>query len=62
MDRMGVAARGLERGEHRRSLGPARDHETLAEHEILEPALRGYHAMLGGVELGHAAFPALFSG
>src|SRR5215210_5365679 len=53
MDRMGIAARGLECREHRRGLGPARDHEALAEHEILEPALLAHHAMLGGVEVGH---------
>src|SRR6185295_2378590 len=61
MDWMGVAARGLERGEHRRSLGPARDHETFAEHEILEPALFAHHAVLCGVEVGHVGFlPFLF--
>ena len=53
MDRMGVAARGLERGEYRRGLGPARDHEALAEHKILEPALLAHHAVLCGVEVGH---------
>jgi hypothetical protein len=53
---MGVAARGLERGEYRRGLGPARDHETLAKDEILEPALFAYHAMPGGIEVGHVGF------
>ena len=53
---MGVAARGLERGEHRRGLGPARDHEAFAEHEILEPALFAHHAMLCGVEVCHVGF------
>ena len=53
---MGVAARGLERGEHRRGLGPARDHEAFAEHEIFEPALFAHHAMLCGVEVGHVGF------
>ena len=47
-----VAERGLDADEHVA--------EALAEHEILEPALRGDHAMLGGVEVAHAAFPALF--
>src|SRR4051794_33501895 len=53
VDRMGIAAGGLERGEYRRGLGPARDHEALAEHEIFEPALFADHAMLGGIEVGH---------
>jgi hypothetical protein len=35
-------------------LGPARDHEAFAEHEILEPALLRHHAMRGGIEVGHA--------
>ena len=56
MDRVGVAARGLERGEDRRGLGAARQHEALAEHEILEPALLGHHAVRGGIELGHGVF------
>src|SRR3954463_2093002 len=56
MDRMGVAACGLERGEYRRCLGPARDPEAFAEHEIIEPALLAHHAMLGGVEVGHVGF------
>src|SRR5882757_9390328 len=60
MDRMGIAARGLERREHRRGLGPARDHEALAQRKILEPALVRHHAMLGGVELGHIRFPVMF--
>lgn len=51
---MGVAARGLERGEYRRGLGPARQHETFTEDEILEPALRRDHAMLGRIEVAHA--------
>jgi hypothetical protein len=57
---MGVAARSLEGGEHGRRLRAARDHEALAEHKILEPPLRRYHAVLGRIEVGHAAFPALF--
>src|SRR5947208_6964141 len=56
MDRMGIAARGLERGEYCRGLGPARNHKALAEHKILEPALLGHHAMLCGIELGHGGF------
>src|SRR5215470_12399689 len=53
MDRVGVAARGLERREDRRGLGAARQHEALADHEILEPALLGHHAVRCGIELGH---------
>src|SRR5882724_8947879 len=56
MDRVGIAAGGLERGEYRRGLGPARDHEAFAEHEILEPALLADHTVLCGVELGHGGF------
>src|SRR6202012_579560 len=59
MDRMGVAAGELERREHRRGLGAARDHEALAELEILEPALLRHHAMLVRIELGHGGAPAL---
>jgi len=51
VDRVGVAARGLKRREDRRALGTARDHESFAEHEVLEPALLWHHAMLGGIEL-----------
>jgi hypothetical protein len=54
MDRMGVAARGLEGGEHRRRLGAAGNDKALTEHKILEPALFWHHAVPGGVELGHA--------
>jgi hypothetical protein len=54
VDRMGIAARGLERSEHCRGLGPAWDHKAFAEHEIFEPALLRHHAMRGGIEVGHA--------
>jgi hypothetical protein len=57
MDRMRVAAGGLEGREHRRGHGPARDHETLAEHKILEPALRLHHAVGGGIEVFHVGCP-----
>src|SRR5262245_665936 len=53
MDRVGVAARGLERREDRRGLGAARQHEALANDKILEPALLGHHAVRGGIEFGH---------
>src|SRR5262245_28882733 len=53
MDRMGVAARGLERREDRRGLGAAGQHEALANDKILEPALLRHHAMRGGIEFGH---------
>jgi hypothetical protein len=62
MDRVGVAARGLERCEHRRGLGPARDHEALAEHEILEPALFAHHAVQCGIEVGHGGFLRVWYG
>ena len=52
---------GLTLSEYRRRLGPARDHEALAEHEILEPALFAHHAMGGGVEVGHETFPAMLA-
>jgi hypothetical protein len=53
MHRMGIAARGLEGGEHRRRHGAAGNDKTLAKHEILEPALFAHHAVLRGIELGH---------
>src|SRR5262245_8024481 len=53
VDRMGVAARGLERREDRRRLGAAGQHEALANDKILEPALLGHHAVRGGIEFGH---------
>src|ERR1700731_2018446 len=53
MDGMGVAARGLEGGEHRRRHGAARNHKALAEGKILEPALLRHHAMACRIELGH---------
>src|SRR5450631_2148090 len=58
MDRMGIAARGLKRGEHGRRHGSARNDKTLAQRKILEPALLRHHAMQGGVEVGHGGFPA----
>src|SRR4051812_14851938 len=57
---VGVAARGLERRKHRRCHGAARQHEAFAEDKILEPALLGYHTMIGGVELGHGGSWLLF--
>ena len=53
MNGVGIAARGLKRGENRRRHGAAGNDEALAESEILEPALLRHHAMLRGIELGH---------
>src|SRR5205823_6646392 len=49
-------------GEYRRALGPARDHKTLAEDKIFEPALLRHHAMLGGIEVGHGWFLRIWDG
>jgi len=54
MNRVGIATRGLECGEYSARHGSARDHKTLAEHKVLEPALLRHLAMLGGIELCHA--------
>ena len=54
MHRMGIAARCLEGREHGRRHGAARNDKALAKRKILEPALFAHHAMLGGIELGHA--------
>jgi hypothetical protein len=57
VDRMSVAACGLEGREDRRCLRAARQDKTLAEHEILKPALRLHHAVRGGIEVGHGGGP-----
>jgi hypothetical protein len=62
MHGMGVAARGLKGREYRRGHGAAGNDKTLAEHEILKPALLRHHAVPGGIELGHACLPAGVSG
>jgi hypothetical protein len=58
MHRMGIAARGLESGKHRRRHGAARNDKALTEHKILEPALFRHHAMGSWIELGHGLVPA----
>lgn len=54
VDGVVVAGGGLEGEEDRRGHGAAGDDEAFAEGEILEPALGGDEAVLGGVEgVGH---------
>src|SRR5216683_2873236 len=58
MNGMGIAARGLKRGEDGRRHGAAGNDKALAQRKILEPALLRHHAMQCGIELGHGWFPA----
>src|ERR1700712_5518213 len=50
-----VAAGALEGQEHRLGHRPAGQHEAFTNAKIVEPTLFGHHAVLGGVEIAHAA-------
>jgi hypothetical protein len=62
VQRMIVAACRLEGEEHRLRHGAARQRETLADREVLEPALRRDRAVVRRIEarirVGHAAHPS----